>query len=759
MSSHGTVNPVFRGRLCLGWIAGMAGMVAGGVYAAGPKEVPTIVHDPLPNFPDVYILQDLDNLQGTPIPVIHVAYQAGSASSGSPSTVPFNTVHYQKFDEHWNPIGARVDVSDPDSERDAFEPRIVVNRSGKAYVTFVDFDRFDPMSTEPPEDPKAKYRVFDDNGMALTGVELVDPGSQAEFVPSEVTTIKGGHFKTVYATLADLQAASTSVPVGQYRMRTILKDGLPANGPVTMSIVDPLPFEPRLGLSPRRASAMDDMTVANVLVGQENFDGNFPGRSDLTYWQLNRHGEVLASGGLAGNIRFPTRISVGIDPDTSKAWTVWEQFQESISFREVRLNTIKPDGTLGREMSFRHQQTQSTVAEARNPDVAVNRDGQALLVYDAATLGTSNPDVFGQRFTRAGVRIAGPFRVNAHQDGNQRRPTVDSLPNGTFVVAFTTNSTMVTAGTGQPQVIATTGIPVARNVNYDTIVADDFGTPWTMLRDTGSMGGFNGGAMNSENYMAIAADPDAPESGNGVLEAVIGEGGGLLTLDSYDTPLVNPPSAEEEGLPFVVRATMQAYEALMSPQMGGVQPDIHFAILAAAFVTDLAAPAVNGEPFTVAEFSFSPPTAQGQWETLEAQVELDAQTLDMLVTGGTALDLQYRLSMQSEGASRLFFDELRVELIPPAAFVLGDMNGDGVFDAFDVAPFELALADPEAYMSLFPGIDPNQRGDFSGDGVLDAFDVSEFEVALAGGGGVVPEPSAILTLLAAGAWAMKRDRP
>ncbi len=83
--------------------------------------------------------------------------------------------------------------------------------------------------------------------------------------------------------------------------------------------------------------------------------------------------------------------------------------------------------------------------------------------------------------------------------------------------------------------------------------------------------------------------------------------------------------------------------------------------------------------------------------------------------------------------------------------ILGDMNGDGVLDAFDVAPFELALADQAAYLAAFPLLDPNILGDFDASLVLDAFDVNPFEQALAGASAPLPEPAtttlALLTLL------------
>lgn len=68
------------------------------------------------------------------------------------------------------------------------------------------------------------------------------------------------------------------------------------------------------------------------------------------------------------------------------------------------------------------------------------------------------------------------------------------------------------------------------------------------------------------------------------------------------------------------------------------------------------------------------------------------------------------------------------------SFILGDMDGNGKVDAFDVDDFELALSDKAAFIAAHPGLDPDRIGDMDASGVLDAFDVGGFEALLAGGG-------------------------
>ena len=63
---------------------------------------------------------------------------------------------------------------------------------------------------------------------------------------------------------------------------------------------------------------------------------------------------------------------------------------------------------------------------------------------------------------------------------------------------------------------------------------------------------------------------------------------------------------------------------------------------------------------------------------------------------------------------------------------LGDLNCDGVLDAFDIDLFVLALTDPEGYVAAYPDCDI-MNGDCNGDGTIDAFDIDPFVALLTGG--------------------------
>ncbi len=70
-------------------------------------------------------------------------------------------------------------------------------------------------------------------------------------------------------------------------------------------------------------------------------------------------------------------------------------------------------------------------------------------------------------------------------------------------------------------------------------------------------------------------------------------------------------------------------------------------------------------------------------------------------------------------------DGANLDLFLALAVLPGDMNCDGVVNAFDIDPFVLALTDPAAYAAAYPTCDV-LHGDVNGDGMLNAFDIDPF---------------------------------
>lgn len=89
--------------------------------------------------------------------------------------------------------------------------------------------------------------------------------------------------------------------------------------------------------------------------------------------------------------------------------------------------------------------------------------------------------------------------------------------------------------------------------------------------------------------------------------------------------------------------------------------------------------------------------------------------------------------------------------------LLGDLDGDGVLNNFDIDEFEAALADPVLFAAGHPDSDPLVVGDMDRDGVFDNFDIDDFEVMLVTPG-AVPEPGAGVMLMVFCAVMLRRGR-
>lgn len=66
-------------------------------------------------------------------------------------------------------------------------------------------------------------------------------------------------------------------------------------------------------------------------------------------------------------------------------------------------------------------------------------------------------------------------------------------------------------------------------------------------------------------------------------------------------------------------------------------------------------------------------------------------------------------------------------------YPLGDFNGDGLVNNFDIDAFVLALTDREAYLAQYPDVPLDEVSDINGDGRFDNFDIDPFVGLLIGG--------------------------
>ncbi len=125
----------------------------------------------------------------------------------------------------------------------------------------------------------------------------------------------------------------------------------------------------------------------------------------------------------------------------------------------------------------------------------------------------------------------------------------------------------------------------------------------------------------------------------------------------------------------------------------------------------------TGQLFTSVRAEREYPCLTGEWLTLLAP----SRTARMVFNGWIVNDEKL------PGDDNLLEHRVTGDDVLLAEYVLlGDVNGDGMLDKYDVDLFIAALIDPLGYAENYPELDRIQRGDINGDGVFDAFDIDGF---------------------------------
>jgi hypothetical protein len=124
------------------------------------------------------------------------------------------------------------------------------------------------------------------------------------------------------------------------------------------------------------------------------------------------------AGDAAGNFVIVWESTEQVDPPDSFASDIYGQLFEADGDRiggEFHVNTY-------------------TLTSQRRPSVTRDPGGEFVVTWDSVVSGYQ--DVFGQRFTAAGVKNGAEFRVNSFTTGTQQDSVVASTPWGGFVVGW-----------------------------------------------------------------------------------------------------------------------------------------------------------------------------------------------------------------------------------------------------------------------------------------------------------------------------------
>lgn len=142
----------------------------------------------------------------------------------------------------------------------------------------------------------------------------------------------------------------------------------------------------------------------------------------------------------------------------------------------------------------------------------------------------------------------------------------------------------------------------------------------------------------------------------------------------------------------------------------------------------------SGEPFSGADWSATSAPGGVRWDTQSYSINPNANALRW----GTLYNFRFDANMPTRSVRTveltLFKPGTPAALVVPVAPapLPGDLNCDGIVNAFDIDNFVLAITDPLAYTNAAPNCNL-WTADCNDDGQLNAFDIDPFVALLTGG--------------------------
>jgi hypothetical protein len=120
------------------------------------------------------------------------------------------------------------------------------------------------------------------------------------------------------------------------------------------------------------------------------------------------------------------------------------------------------------------------------PDVAMDADGDFVVVWRSYGQDGSSSGVYGQRFTSTGAKAGAEFQVNTLTSGDQLDPAVDMDANGNFVVAWSGHNPVGFSHDVYIQRYSTAGVRLGGEVRANTFTSSSQGRPTIAMNDAGS---------------------------------------------------------------------------------------------------------------------------------------------------------------------------------------------------------------------------------------------------------------------------------
>ncbi|WP_424971012.1 Ig-like domain-containing protein [Dinoroseobacter sp. S76] len=194
------------------------------------------------------------------------------------------------------------------------------------------------------------------------------------------------------------------------------------------------------------------------------------------------------------------------------------------------------------------------------PDIATLSNGDIVVVWRSEAQDGSSGGIYGQRFTDQGVAVGGEFRINDFTASNERDPKVIGLDTGGFVVAWE-GDTNVGSGTDViAQVFDADGTRIDGEVLVNTLVAStqdeialtalpngNYVVQWTSDNGDGSGDGIFQQIFGDPNEISTSAAPAIEGLASNIELTEAEANGGVLLFPAGAVSLTDLDSADLDG--------------------------------------------------------------------------------------------------------------------------------------------------------------------------------------------------------------------
>lgn len=188
------------------------------------------------------------------------------------------------------------------------------------------------------------------------------------------------------------------------------------------------------------------------------------------------------------------QITPAVATDASNNFVVvWSSDQQTGGFSGQDVYAQRFDAA-GSPLGLEFRVNRSIQQDQANPDVASDALGNFVVVYeseqqDANTIGqdTSGTGIFAQRFDRNGALLGSEFRVNTRTENDQSVPVVAMNSQGEFVVVWVSNGQDGSGGGVFGQRYNSSGVAIGTEFQVGTATDGDQTSPAVAIDDTGSV--------------------------------------------------------------------------------------------------------------------------------------------------------------------------------------------------------------------------------------------------------------------------------